>query len=100
MFAVGFMVAVSIKVGQAIGAGDAELAKRVAALGILTAGAFAVIIATSLYAMRKYVVPAYTSDDRIGSTESALFGPLGLLITLQVVCVCVCVCVVCVCACV
>jgi NADH-quinone oxidoreductase subunit N len=45
MFAVGFMVAVSIKVGQAIGAGDAELAKRVAALGILTAGAFAVIIA-------------------------------------------------------
>ena len=85
MFAVGFMVAVSIKVGHAIGGGDAELAKRVATLGILAAGAFAVIIGTSLYAMRNYVVHAYTAEDAIATTASALFGPLGLLIMLQAV---------------
>jgi hypothetical protein len=35
--------------------------------------------------MRDYVVHAYTAEEEIATTASALFGPLGLLIMLQTV---------------
>jgi predicted metal-binding membrane protein len=83
--AVGGPSSFSLPFGLAFARLVAELAKRVATLGILAAGAFAVIIATSLYAMRDYVVRAYTAEEEIARTASGLFGPLGLLIMLQAV---------------
>ena len=85
MFAVGFMVAVSIKVGHAVGAGDAQAAKKMAVLGILAAFAWSLLISVLLFALRKHVVHIYTSDIAIADAASELFGPLGLLITLQAV---------------
>lgn len=85
MFSVGFMVAVSIKVGHAVGAGDAAAAKRVAVLGVLSALGWSLLIAVTLFALRKQVVGMFTSDEGIASTASALFGPLGLLIAMQAV---------------
>ena len=85
MFAVGFMVAVSIKVGHAIGSGDSQLAQRVACLGVVAASSLAILISAALYMLRSLVVHAYTADPSIASTAKDLFGPLGLLVTLQAV---------------
>ena len=85
MFSVGFMVAVSIKVGHAVGAGDAAAAKRVAVFGILSALGWSLLIAVALFAFRTQVVGMFTNDESIASTASSLFGPLGLLITMQAV---------------
>eukprot|EP00802_Teleaulax_amphioxeia_P007173 Tamp_07179.p1 GENE.Tamp_07179~~Tamp_07179.p1 ORF type:complete len:664 (-),score=63.03 Tamp_07179:232-2223(-) len=83
MFAVGFMVAVSIKVGHAVGAADAHGARQVAYLGIFAAFAWSLMISTLLYALRAPVISLYTTDDAIARVAHSLFGPLGALITLQ-----------------
>ena len=67
-----------------MGAGDAREAKQVAVLGVISAFSFSFLISVSLYAVRKWVVHAYTADEAIAKAASPLFGPLGLLITLQV----------------
>lgn len=83
MFSVGFMIAVSIKVGHAVGAGDAAAAKRVAILGVGLALAWSILIAAALYLGRHRVVALFTADAAIAATAAGLFAPLGLLIAMQ-----------------
>ena len=78
---VGFMVAVSIKVGHHIGAGEAHRAKRFSILGTGVACALALAVAGGLYAARGPIVGLYTAHAGIAALSRSLVWACGLLIT-------------------
>uniref|UniRef100_A0A8D2L491 Multidrug and toxin extrusion protein n=1 Tax=Varanus komodoensis TaxID=61221 RepID=A0A8D2L491_VARKO len=58
----GMSVACSVRIGNALGAGDAEQARKSCVTGLLCTGAFAVVFAGLLGAMRNVVAYIFTSD--------------------------------------
>jgi Na+-driven multidrug efflux pump len=78
---VGFMVAVSIKVGHYIGAADAATARHFSLLGISLALLSSLAVSGGLYASRHYVVRLYTHNSDIAAVADTLVLPTGLLIT-------------------
>ncbi|XP_066492562.1 multidrug and toxin extrusion protein 2-like [Tiliqua scincoides] len=77
----GMSVASSVRVGNALGAGDVEQAKRSCITGLLCASAFAVVFAGLLAAVKDVVAYVFTSDKEIVTLVSKvmmIFAPFHL----------------------
>uniref|UniRef100_A0A8D0GW01 Multidrug and toxin extrusion protein n=1 Tax=Sphenodon punctatus TaxID=8508 RepID=A0A8D0GW01_SPHPU len=78
----GFSVAASVRVGNALGAGDAEQAKKSCIVVLLCTGAFAVVVAALLGSLKDVVAYIFTTDKDIVSLVSKvmlIFAPFHLL---------------------
>ncbi|XP_060114960.1 multidrug and toxin extrusion protein 2-like [Heteronotia binoei] len=78
----GMSVAASVRVGNALGAGDAEQAKRSCLTVLLCAGVFAVVFAALLAGVKDVVAYIFTNDKEIIALVSKvmiIFAPFHLL---------------------
>ncbi|NXX29624.1 S47A2 protein, partial [Nicator chloris] len=78
----GISVAASVRVGNALGAGDVEQAKTSCITALLCTGVFAVVVAALLGSLRDVVGYIFTNDTEIISLVSKvmlIFGPFHLL---------------------
>ncbi|NXU09650.1 S47A2 protein, partial [Pardalotus punctatus] len=78
----GISVAASVRVGNALGAGDVVQAKTSCTVALLCTGVFAVVVATLLGSLRNVVGYIFTNDMEIVSLVSkvmVIFGPFHLL---------------------
>ncbi|NXY16900.1 S47A2 protein, partial [Atrichornis clamosus] len=81
MVPLGFSVAVSVRVGNALGSGDVAQAKTSCITALLCTGVFAVVIATLLASLRDVVGYIFTKDKEIVNLVSKvmlIFGPFHL----------------------
>ncbi|XP_042686119.1 multidrug and toxin extrusion protein 2-like [Centrocercus urophasianus] len=81
MVPLGFSVAVSIRVGNALGSGDVVQAKTSCITALLCAGVFAVVVATLLGTLKDVVGYIFTSDKEIVMLVSKvmiIFAPFHL----------------------
>ncbi|OWK57323.1 Multidrug and toxin extrusion protein 2 [Lonchura striata] len=82
MVPLGISVAASVRVGNALGAGNVEQAKTSCITALLCTGVFAVVVAALLGSLRDVVGYIFTSDTEIVSLVSKvmlIFGPFHLL---------------------
>ncbi|RMC10667.1 hypothetical protein DUI87_12378 [Hirundo rustica rustica] len=82
MVPLGISVAASVRVGNALGAGDVEQAKTSCITALLCTGVFAVVVAALLGSLRDVVGYIFTNDTEIVSLVSKvmlIFGPFHLL---------------------
>uniref|UniRef100_A0A8C3QN90 Multidrug and toxin extrusion protein n=1 Tax=Cyanoderma ruficeps TaxID=181631 RepID=A0A8C3QN90_9PASS len=82
MVPLGISVAASVRVGNALGAGDVEQAKTSCITALLCTGVLAVVVATLLGSLRDVVGYIFTNDTEIVSLVSKvmlIFGPFHLL---------------------
>ncbi|NXO15508.1 S47A2 protein, partial [Oriolus oriolus] len=82
MVPLGISVAASVRVGNALGAGDVVQAKTSCTTALLCTGVFAVVVAALLGSLRDVVAYIFTSDTEIVSLVSRvmlIFGPFHLL---------------------
>ncbi|NWX31523.1 S47A2 protein, partial [Notiomystis cincta] len=82
MVPLGISVAASVRVGNALGAGDVVQAKTSCITALLCTGAFAVVVAALLGGLRNVVGYIFTNDTEIVSLVSKvmlIFGPFHLL---------------------
>ncbi|TRZ24362.1 hypothetical protein HGM15179_002810 [Zosterops borbonicus] len=82
MVPLGISVAASVRVGNALGAGDVEQAKTSCITALLCTGALAVVVAALLGSLRDVVGYIFTNDTEIVSLVSKvmlIFGPFHLL---------------------
>ncbi|NXC61712.1 S47A2 protein, partial [Aleadryas rufinucha] len=82
MVPLGFSVAASVRVGNALGAGDVVQAKTSCITALLCTGVFAVVVAALLGSLRDVVGYIFTNDTEIVSLVSKvmlIFGPFHLL---------------------
>ncbi|XP_042298295.1 multidrug and toxin extrusion protein 1 [Sceloporus undulatus] len=85
----GMSVACSVRVGNALGAGDAEQAKRSCITGLLCTGVFAVVFSALLAAVRNVVAYIFTSDREIVALVSKvmmIFAPFHLFDAIAATC--------------
>ncbi|KAJ6657325.1 hypothetical protein lerEdw1_002692 [Lerista edwardsae] len=85
----GLSVASSVRVGNALGAGDVEQAKRSCITGLLCTGAFAVLVAGLLAAVKDVVAYIFTSDKDIVTLVSKvmmIFAPFHLFDAIAATC--------------
>ncbi|NXP42196.1 S47A2 protein, partial [Leiothrix lutea] len=78
----GISVAASVRVGNALGAGDVEQAKTSCITALLCTGVLAVVVAALLGSLRDVVGYIFTNDTEIVSLVSKvmlIFGPFHLL---------------------
>ncbi|XP_063151988.1 multidrug and toxin extrusion protein 1 isoform X2 [Candoia aspera] len=78
----GMSVASSVRVGNALGAGDADQAKRSCVMALLCTGVFAVVFAGLLVAVKDVVAYIFTDDKEIAALVSKvmlIFSPFHLL---------------------
>ncbi|NXE87238.1 S47A2 protein, partial [Menura novaehollandiae] len=81
MVPLGFSVAASVRVGNALGSGDVAQAKTSCVTALLCAGVFAVVVATLLASLRDVVGYIFTKDKEIVNLVSKvmlIFGPFHL----------------------
>uniref|UniRef100_A0A8C2YEF8 Multidrug and toxin extrusion protein n=1 Tax=Coturnix japonica TaxID=93934 RepID=A0A8C2YEF8_COTJA len=81
MVPLGFSVAVSVRVGNALGSGDAVQAKTSCITALLCAGVFAVVVATLLGTLKDVVGYIFTNDKEIVTLVSKvmiIFAPFHL----------------------
>uniref|UniRef100_A0A663MCV2 Multidrug and toxin extrusion protein n=1 Tax=Athene cunicularia TaxID=194338 RepID=A0A663MCV2_ATHCN len=81
MVPLGFSVAASVRVGNALGSGDVLQAKTSCITALLCAGVFAVVVATLLGALKDVVGYIFTSDKEIVilvSKVMIIFAPFHL----------------------
>ncbi|NWT87456.1 S47A2 protein, partial [Lanius ludovicianus] len=82
MVPLGISVAASVRVGNALGAGDVVQAKTSCITALLCTGVFAVVVAALLGSLRDVVGYIFTNDTEIVSLVSKvmlIFGPFHLL---------------------
>uniref|UniRef100_A0A8U7P9I0 Multidrug and toxin extrusion protein n=1 Tax=Corvus moneduloides TaxID=1196302 RepID=A0A8U7P9I0_CORMO len=82
MVPLGISVAASVRVGNALGAGDVAQAKTSCITALLCTGVFAVVVAALLGSLRDVVGYIFTNDREIVSLVSKvmlIFGPFHLL---------------------
>ncbi|NWW03386.1 S47A2 protein, partial [Oreocharis arfaki] len=82
MVPLGISVAASVRVGNALGAGDVVQAKTSCITALLCTGVFAVVVAALVGSLRDVVGYIFTNDTEIVSLVSRvmlLFGPFHLL---------------------
>ncbi|NXH85716.1 S47A2 protein, partial [Edolisoma coerulescens] len=82
MVPLGISVAASVRVGNALGAGDVVQAKTSCITALLCTGVFAVVVAALLGSLRDVVGYIFTNDMEIVSLVSKvmlIFGPFHLL---------------------
>uniref|UniRef100_A0A803V6U7 Multidrug and toxin extrusion protein n=1 Tax=Ficedula albicollis TaxID=59894 RepID=A0A803V6U7_FICAL len=82
MLPLGISVAASVRVGNALGAGNVEQAKTSCITALLCTGVFAVVVAVLLGSIRNVVGYIFTNDKEIVSLVSKvmlIFGPFHLL---------------------
>ncbi|NWW62866.1 S47A2 protein, partial [Ifrita kowaldi] len=82
MVPLGISVAASVRVGNALGAGDVVQAKTSCITALLCTGVFAVVVAALLGSLRNVVGYIFTNDMEIVSLVSKvmlIFGPFHLL---------------------
>ncbi|XP_056362471.1 multidrug and toxin extrusion protein 2-like isoform X1 [Oenanthe melanoleuca] len=82
MVPLGISVAASVRVGNALGAGNVEQAKTSCNTALLCTGVFAVVVAVLLGSVRNVVGYIFTNDKEIVSLVSKvmlIFGPFHLL---------------------
>ncbi|XP_066058178.1 multidrug and toxin extrusion protein 2-like [Chamaea fasciata] len=82
MVPLGISVAASVRVGNALGAGDVEQAKTSCITALLCTGVLAVVVAALLGSLRDVVGYIFTNDTEIVSLVSKvmlIFGPFHLL---------------------
>ncbi|XP_068066691.1 multidrug and toxin extrusion protein 2-like [Anomalospiza imberbis] len=82
MVPLGISVAASVRVGNALGAGNVEQAKTSCITALLCTGVFAVVVAALLGSLRDVVGYIFTNDTEIVSLVSKvmlIFGPFHLL---------------------
>ncbi|NWT15366.1 S47A2 protein, partial [Vireo altiloquus] len=82
MVPLGISVAASVRVGNALGAGDVVQAKTSCITALLCTGVFAVVVAALLGSLRNVVGYIFTNDTEIVSLVSKvmlIFGPFHLL---------------------
>ncbi|XP_062816738.1 multidrug and toxin extrusion protein 1 isoform X1 [Anolis carolinensis] len=85
----GMSVASGVRVGNALGAGDAAQAKTSCITGLLCSGVFAVIFAGLLAAIRNVVAYIFTSDKEIVALVSKvmkIFAPFHLFDAIAATC--------------
>ncbi|KAF7244307.1 Multidrug and toxin extrusion protein 2, partial [Varanus komodoensis] len=85
----GMSVACSVRIGNALGAGDAEQARKSCVTGLLCTGAFAVVFAGLLGAMRNVVAYIFTSDREIVALVAKvmlIFAPFHLFDAIAATC--------------
>ncbi|XP_077168046.1 multidrug and toxin extrusion protein 1 isoform X2 [Paroedura picta] len=85
----GMSVAASVRVGNALGAGDVEQAKRSCITVLLCAGAFAVVFAALLASLKDVVAYIFTNDKEIVALVSKvmiIFSPFHLLDAMAATC--------------
>ncbi|NXE52159.1 S47A2 protein, partial [Casuarius casuarius] len=78
MVPLGFSVATSVRVGNALGSGDAAQAKTSCITALLCSGVFAVVVATLLGVLKDIVGYIFTSDKEIVTLVSKvmlIFAP-------------------------
>ncbi|XP_064379245.1 multidrug and toxin extrusion protein 2-like [Dromaius novaehollandiae] len=81
MVPLGFSVATSVRVGNALGSGDAVQAKTSCITALLCSGVFAVVVATLLGVLKDIVGYIFTSDKEIVTLVSKvmlIFAPFHL----------------------
>ncbi|XP_068766581.1 multidrug and toxin extrusion protein 1 isoform X1 [Struthio camelus] len=81
MVPLGFSVATSVRVGNALGSGDAVQAKTSCITALLCSGVFAVVVATLLGVLKDVVGYIFTSDKEIVTLVSkvmTIFAPFHL----------------------
>uniref|UniRef100_A0A8B9QQF0 Multidrug and toxin extrusion protein n=1 Tax=Apteryx owenii TaxID=8824 RepID=A0A8B9QQF0_APTOW len=81
MVPLGFSVATSVRVGNALGSGDAVQAKTSCITALLCSGVFAVVVATLLGVLKDVVGYIFTSDKEIVTLVSKvmiIFAPFHL----------------------
>ncbi|KAG1951770.1 multidrug and toxin extrusion protein [Pimephales promelas] len=82
MFPIGFSVAGSVRVGNAVGAGDVAQAKLSARLSIICAVSVAVVLATVVGSSKNVIAYIFTNDKDIRArvaTVMVLYAPFHLL---------------------
>ncbi|NWI07404.1 S47A2 protein, partial [Tichodroma muraria] len=82
MVPLGISVAASVRVGNALGAGNVEQAKTSCITALLCTGVFAVVVSALLGSLRDVVGYIFTNDTEIVSLVSKvmlIFGPFHLL---------------------
>ncbi|XP_075760766.1 multidrug and toxin extrusion protein 1 isoform X2 [Pelodiscus sinensis] len=82
MVPLGFSVAATVRVGNALGAGEAERAKKSCIIALLCTGACAVVVGTLLGSLKDVVGYIFTSDKQIVTLVSKvllIFAPFHLL---------------------
>nr|XP_054503075.1 multidrug and toxin extrusion protein 2-like [Agelaius phoeniceus] len=82
MVPLGISVAASVRVGNALGAGNVEQAKTSCITALLCTGVFAVVVAALLGSLRNVVGYIFTNDTEIVTLVSRvmlIFGPFHLL---------------------
>nr|XP_020664759.1 multidrug and toxin extrusion protein 1 isoform X1 [Pogona vitticeps] len=85
----GMSVASSVRVGNALGAGNADQAKRSCITGLLCTGAFAVVFSGLLAAVKDVVAYIFTSDREIVALVSKvmmIFAPFHLFDAIAATC--------------
>nr|XP_056721001.1 multidrug and toxin extrusion protein 1 [Euleptes europaea] len=85
----GMSVAASVRVGNALGAGDAEQAKKSCITVLLCAGVFAVVFAALLASLKDVVAYIFTDDKEIVALVSKvmmIFSPFHLLDAVAATC--------------
>ncbi|KAJ7308817.1 hypothetical protein JRQ81_008085 [Phrynocephalus forsythii] len=85
----GMSVASSVRVGNALGAGDAAQAKQSCITGLLCTGAFAVVFSCLLAAVKDVVAYIFTSDREIVALVSKvmmIFAPFHLFDAMAATC--------------
>ncbi|NXF99184.1 S47A2 protein, partial [Sakesphorus luctuosus] len=81
MVPLGFSVAASVRVGNALGSGDVVQAKTSCVTALLCTGVFAVLVATLLGSLRNVVGYIFTNDKEVVTLVSKvmlIFGPFHL----------------------
>ncbi|NXS14671.1 S47A2 protein, partial [Neodrepanis coruscans] len=81
MVPLGFSVAASVRVGNALGSGDVVQAKTSCVTALLCTGVFAMVVATLLASLRGVVGYIFTNDREIVTLVSKvmlIFGPFHL----------------------
>ncbi|XP_039363708.1 multidrug and toxin extrusion protein 1 [Mauremys reevesii] len=89
MVPLGFSVAATVRVGNALGAGNAEQAKKSCITALLCTGAFAVVVGALLGSLKDVVGYIFTSDKEIITLVSKvmlIFAPFHLLDAIAATC--------------
>ncbi|XP_063002869.1 multidrug and toxin extrusion protein 2-like [Elgaria multicarinata webbii] len=85
----GMSVACSVRVGNALGAGDAEQARKSCVTGLLCTGVFAVVFAGLLAAVKDVVAYVFTNDREIVALVARvmmIFSPFHLFDAIAATC--------------
>ncbi|XP_013913539.1 PREDICTED: multidrug and toxin extrusion protein 2-like [Thamnophis sirtalis] len=85
----GMSIASSVRVGNALGAGDADQAKRSCIMALLCSGVFAVVIAALLAALKDVVAYIFTDDKEIVALVAKvmlIFSPFHLFDAMAATC--------------